>query len=417
MEYTDVVVVGASFSGLTLGHHLPQSCKVIIIDRKPSLDTAIETTGLITQATYDLFKGFCDVDSYIPNRVNAIGVVGPDFKKSFFSQTDQPWIYTTDTPQLVRHISETLPTNVELKLSAAVLSYEICEGDEYPVHLVYQVGREKHKLRAKFLVGADGSHSIVGARNLRLSKNKKFLAAQEKVFYGEITFGPQPESTVYHYWFGEFSLGYGGWLSPTTLNGRKAFRLGLAKEMRDASDLKRVNDFIDILKERKMIKIADEQCAVSFAHLIPIGGALKNISDGPTLLIGDAAGFCGAFAADGIKGALLSGKIAGRLIPQYLDGDLHALNGFHKEMQAQNKMMSYYKKQLLYRWIWEVMKSNRTFDALFDLIARQKEGFLNQFCDSKDRHKSLMSVVLRFENIPALIKYSWYMVMDLLKRN
>ncbi|PIQ77030.1 hypothetical protein COV82_06730, partial [Candidatus Peregrinibacteria bacterium CG11_big_fil_rev_8_21_14_0_20_46_8] len=242
-----------------------------------------------------------------------------------------------------------------------------------------------------------------------------FLAAQEKVFYGDITFGPRPESTVYHYWFGEFSLGYGGWLSPTILNGRNAFRLGLAKEMRDARELKKVDDFIEILKERGMIRMDEEKCVVSFGHMIPIGGALKNIEDGPTLLIGDAAGFCGAFAADGIKGAVVSGMVAGRLIPQYLSGKRDTLSQFHAEMQKHNRLMRYYKKQVLYRWIWEIMKTNRTFDALFELIAKEKDGFLNQFCDSKDRHKSLVSVVLRFKNIPALIRYSWFMILDLLK--
>src|SRR3989338_1206773 len=100
METCDVVIVGASFAGLTLGHHLPQGLRTIILDRKTRLDTAIETTGLITEATRELFKQFCDVDRFIPNRITTIGVVSPDYNKYFFSHTEKPWIYSTDTPLL-----------------------------------------------------------------------------------------------------------------------------------------------------------------------------------------------------------------------------------------------------------------------------------------------------------------------------
>ena len=39
--------------------------------------------------------------------------------------------------------------------------------------------------------------------------------------------------------------------------------------------------------------------------------------------------------------------------------------------------------------IWDFMKSNRTFDAMYRIIEREKETFIDQFCDSKDKKKSL----------------------------
>ena len=62
------------------------------------------------------------------------------------------------------------------------------------------------------------------------------------------------------------------------------------------------------------------------------------------------------------------------------------------------------------------MKRNRTFDTMFAIISKSKEDFLNQFCDSKDRNKSLMSVVLKVSNLPLLIKYAWFMFLDLFKK-
>ena len=77
--------------------------------------------------------------------------------------------------------------------------------------------------------------------------------------------------------------------------------------------------------------------------------------------------------------------------------------------------MTYYRKQVLYRFIWERMKSNRSFFALWKVIEREKESFLYQFCDKKDKAKSLVSVVLKVRNLPALVKYALSLVGDLFK--
>ncbi len=415
METTDVVIVGASFAGLTMGHHLPSNLKTIILDRKTRLDTAIETTGLITEATRELFKKFCDVDRFIPNQITTIGVVSPDYNKYFFSHTEKPWIYSTDTPLLVKHLGDTLPPHIELHLGAGLLAYERDTHETHPILVTYLSGGEKKQIRTKFLVGADGSHSTVAKLNICLSKNTKFLAGFEKVFYGEIMFGEHPDNTIYHFWFGEFSIGYGGWLSPTIISGRKAFRLGLAKLEKDLKDIKKIDEFIAILQEKKIIRIDGDpaKAALAFGHLIPIGGILPNVVDGNILLIGDAAGFCGAFAADGIKGAVVSGQVAAKLVPEYLGGKKDAFKAYHARIEAHNALMTYFKKQVVYRFLWDRMKSDRAFHALFDLVARQKDTFVYQFCESKDRRKSLVWIVLRVSNIPLLLKYSWFVFLDL----
>ncbi len=57
MHY-DVVIIGASFAGLSLAHHLPPSVKVLILDMKRALNADVESTGLITEHTYQLLKSF-----------------------------------------------------------------------------------------------------------------------------------------------------------------------------------------------------------------------------------------------------------------------------------------------------------------------------------------------------------------------
>ncbi len=417
METYDIAIIGASFAGLTMGCHLPTGTTAVILDRKTRLDTAIETTGLVTEATRGLLQAFCDVDRFIPNEITTIGVVSPDYDKYFFSHTDKPWIYSTDTPALVGHLAEKLPAATELRLGAGLLGYEYEEGEAYPVLITYLHEGAKKQLRAKFIVGADGSHSTVAKLNPHLSKNKKFLAGFEKVFYGDILFGDHTENTIYHFWFGEFSIGYGGWLSPTIINGKKAFRLGLAKLEKDLKDIKKIDEFIAILQAKKIIRIDGDPTkpAVGFGHLIPIGGTLTFVHDAHALLIGDAAGFCGAFAADGIKGAIVSAKIAADIVPRYLAGEREILKTYKYKIQSESGLMHYYRKQVLYRFLWDRMKSNRSFQALFDLVARQKDTFVYQFCESKDRRKSLLTIVLKPQNTWLLIKYGGLVILDLFR--
>lgn len=401
----DVIIIGASFAGLTLAHHLPRELQVLILDMKPNMDTHIESTGLVTQVTYDILKSFTDVDKFVPNKVSTLGVVGPDFKKAFFSSTKKPWMYTTDTPALVKNMAETLPKNVSIKLRAQFRSFD---GKEVSFTREGKI----HNVKGRFLVGADGAISPV-ARACNLSQNKKFLVGIEKVFLGNILLGPDPAHSVYHFWFGEFALGYGGWLSPTTMNGKPAFRVGLAVHKRDARNIKKINEFITRLVEEKIIKIDQPKERLVFSSLIPVGGDLRRVSKDNVLLLGDAAGFCGAFAADGIKGALVSGQVAARLIPRALQGDCNALKEYHSAIDAEAGLMRYYRRQVLYRWIWNRIKSNRSFDALFDLASKEKAAFVKHFADNMVNKKSLLSILLKPKYVWDLLKVGLNVLRDL----
>jgi hypothetical protein len=81
-------------------------------------------------------------------------------------------------------------------------------------------------------------------------------------------------------------------------------------------------------------------------------------------------------------------------------------------MDSHGGMIGYYRRQLLYRWIWNVMTKNRTFRAMFDIIAAEHETFLEQFCDSKDKHRSLTRTVLKWRHAFKLTTYSVFWAID-----
>lgn len=416
MESFDVIIVGASFSGLALAHHLPRDLRVLVCDVKPAVGSSVESTGLITTRTREEFASFFDVDRHITNPIEAICVVAPGFKDHFVSRVGEPWIFQTDTRSLVAGLADALPENVVVRPGTALVDAEFSEGSV--VHAVVQAGGQKTSLTTRFLVGADGSRSKVASLIPGLERNRRFLFGCERVIPGQVLLGAEPEKTIYHYWFGEFSLGYGGWLSPTTVLGRPAFRVGLAKDMRDRGDAAALtNAFLAKLAQAGHVAFdpSDAAGAYSFGGLIPIGGPLRRISKSNVMLIGDAAGFCGAFAADGIKGSVVSAKEAAPLIAAYLNGDKTAPSRLRPAMQRHGGLLAYYNRQLRYRWIWDMMRRDRTFRAMYDVIAAEKEGFLHQFCDSKDTRRSLVRVVLKPRHVWKLARYARFLIIDFLK--
>lgn len=436
MHY-DVVIVGASFAGLTLAHHLPKNYRILLLDKKPSLDSPVETTGLITNPTKDEFHSLCNIARFIDNQIFDLNIVNPDYSKvlnssagSLIRNSDfinnpknddssiptltskrhisniiysdfdvytrtrnvlsnsvqHPWIYSLNTSALIKHLSASLSSNVTLKLNAV-----------YGSPNTYFHDGKQQNFKAKIIIGADGANSSVAKSNPNLSQNKKHLIGLEKVFHGEID-----QKAIYHFWFGEFSLGYGGWLSP---NGPGQFRVGLAK-YNDGKGFETLNRFIDRLKAEGFIKPKGEGIEQFGSH-IPIGGPVKKPYDKNTLLIGDAAGLCGAFAADGIKGALISAKVAAKLIQK------GSFKGYYKEIEKHNYLMSYFKRQKLYRFAWDQMKTNESFDLLFDLV--KNEELIDVFCDSKDKHKSLAGSLIKFKNLSKLIKFGVSIIKDKLR--
>lgn len=431
MNY-DIIIVGAGFSGLTLASKLPHNLRVLVIEKKRALDALANTTGLITVATKNLIGNLVDVDRYLTNQIDDICVIDPSFERHFISSTDFPWIFSTNTPELLAAIGRTCGDNVEFWTETALVSWAVDPDSTFPVRAICERNGEKVEVCGRFIAGADGTRSTVAQGNAGLARqvlpgdasprsalprNRRLLFAYEKVYAGDLLLGDRPDKTVYHLWFGSFSLGYGGWIAPNFLGGRKVFRIGLAAYHPDASKARKLDELVGILLDRGILRLDGDRDAAflaGYGGYIPVGGVLRRPYNDYSLLTGDAAGFCGAFSADGIKGAVLSGMIAAELIPDHLDGDRGALARYHAEMERRGRMISYYRKQRRYRFLWDRIKSNASFTSLFRLCERERAGFLNQFCDAKDKQASLLRVVVRARNLPQLVAMAANVAIDTL---
>ncbi len=200
------------------------------------------------------------------------------------------------------------------------------------------------------------------------------------------------------------------------MDGKPAIRLGLAKLPGDRGEVASlIRQFRADLVAHGVVRFEQDEPAYQFGSLIPIGGALREVQKDNILLIGDAAGLCGAFAADGIKGSVVSGKEAAKLIPRFLEGKAASFQkNFWLAVDHHGHLLEYYRRQRFYRWVWDLLKCDRTFRALYDIIKGEKATFLEQFCDSKDKRKHLSHVVLKPKYIGKLLKAGIFVLVDIL---
>lgn len=414
----DIVVVGASFAGTAFVHNLPKNSKlrVLLLESKKRESSVVETTGLITETTRHIFCKFFKIDKYVTNPITDIGVFSTDFQENFFSHQKEPWIYQTDTRALLQALCQNLPSHTTFWDQTTYLGNSQKGDDDFFEVEILRNGK-KIKVQTRFLIGADGANSRVAEKN-NLSQTRDFFFGVEAVYFGEVLVSDRPQATAFHFWFGEFSLGYGGWLSSTNYAGKKTIRIGLAKHLKENKNAQKLlRKFTEKLVELNYIRIDGEiaKTLENYGSNIPASGVLHKIHNEQCLLIGDSAGFCGAFAADGIRGALFSAIEAGRLVPDFLaQKNPNILKKLKPNLQKKYGAISYYRKQKFYRRIWNMMRRNRTFDQMFRIIQSDKENFLQQFCDNHSKNKSLIWTVLKPKNLPNLLVYAFYLVRDLL---
>jgi geranylgeranyl reductase family protein len=160
---------------------------------------------------------------------------------------------------------------------------------------------EKATYQSRFLIGADGIHSLVAPTLRRpLGKSEMILALVSHIPADDDSIDRRQHRTLDMH-FGIAPRGY-GWLFPH----RGYYSLGMMGLASMIEDPKKVlSDFAHALG----MELPSVQ-----GHFIPIGGIKRKVASKRILLVGDAAGFADPFLGEGIAHAILSGKLAARAI-------------------------------------------------------------------------------------------------------
>jgi flavin-dependent dehydrogenase len=289
----DVAVIGAGLAGLRCARLLAgRGLRVVILDRKSSLAAPVHTTGIFVRKTWEDFPlpdeqlgpPIRDVVLYSPARRSLpLRAARDEFRIGRMA-----WLY-------LQLLEQCAVAGVRWIPSARVLA---C--DDGGLRYVRR-GREE-RLRARFIIGADGARSTI-AEQLGLDRNREMLVGVEEIV------PPVSREPVLHCFLDpRLAPGYIGWVA----NDGEEAHVGVAGYRRGWDAAKALQTFRDTLPFRVGRTIERR------GGLIPVGGMLRRIAAPRGLLVGDAAGAVSPLTAGGLDGAMRLSTFAADVAAEYL---------------------------------------------------------------------------------------------------
>lgn len=275
-NHFDVIIIGAGPGGLNCAKYLEESnLKVLLIEKNDKIGPKVCAGGITTKdmALFDFPKELIDY-SY-----NEIIVETPTIRQQV--KSDRPFVCTIDRQKFGSWQAS------QLKKTTITTGKRVSKIESDHIEL-----ENNEKLYYKFLVGADGSNSVV-RKFLKLKSDHLAFGIQyivpKELYSGEdllLRFSNREFYNTYGWIFPhrEFtSIGTGGITGKT--NPRK-LRQNLDKWMQS-------------------LNISVEKCRY---ESFPINCSASEYDFGNIFLCGDAAGLVSAFTFEGIYSALVSGK-------------------------------------------------------------------------------------------------------------
>ncbi len=303
MDCYDVVVVGAGLGGLQCARLLAaEGAHVLLVDRKPSLDASVHTTGIFVRRTLEDFDlpeeclgpPVRHVTLYSPQR-RAMTLESPhdEFR---VGRMGQLYLY---------YLSECVRAGVVWSPATRYIGHD---ASEEMLSVLLETGRRARRVQARFIVGADGAQSRV-ARDLGLDENREWIVGVEDVLEGVPLEGPPR----FHCFLDPtLAPGYLAWVVHDGCEvhlgvGGYSFRFDPVKALQTFRTS--VEGIVDLSRARRVERRGGR---------IPVGGVLPRLANSRGLLVGDAAGAVSPLTAGGLDPCMRLSSLAARVITDYL---------------------------------------------------------------------------------------------------
>lgn len=366
----DVVVVGASFAGLAFASAAAaRGLRTLVLERDATIGGVVRTTGVLFSDVLDVL----DVpERFLMNAVRRIRIQPPNTQpieiaaRAFrFYMADVTGMLQWMADQARKHGAEIFTgtpflnavreTDGRMRITFGGPSSG--EGNGATSRAA------SGEVSAAFLVGADGAQSRV-AEALDLDRNTKFLAGAEWLVEGV----PVDRETFSLVMDHQLAPGYCVWLAPH--GDVAAFGVaGHKRAFKPAESLRLAQALFKDTAGLSQMHVVQRKGGV-----IPVGGQLKRVhrddERGRGLLLGDAAGLCGAATGGGIYPALLSGRLAAHAVAnEVLNGVHGAVKQYLHDLPQAGRLGHYLKIEDWIRWVLDRMGSDADLSMLYGLLA------------------------------------------------
>jgi len=362
----DVIVVGASFAGLSFASvAAARGLRTLVLERDPVVGGVVRTTGILFSDVFDVMQV---PQRYLMNAVRRLRIraSGTDAVAEFDSAAYR--FYMADVTGLLQWMAEQAEEHGAEVICGAMFREATRDGDgqmrvRYLASAEAGAATQPVELRARMLIGADGARSQV-AQALDLDRNERMLAGAEWLVEGvEIE-----RDTFYLVMDAQLAPGYCVWLAPHA--DIAAFGVaGRQREFKPNDSLLRAQPLFDDVTDLSKMRIVERK-----GGNIPVGGRLKRVyrddARGRGLLLGDAAGLCGAATGGGIYPAIISGKLAAQAAAQeLLNGSPAAMRAYLRTLPQVGGLGPYLQIEDWIRFALDRMASNADLQALVSIMA------------------------------------------------
>lgn len=318
MESFDIAVVGAGLAGLQTALLLGErKFRVLLIDRKPALDRSVHTTGIFVRRTLEDFDlpNDClgppvrNVTLYSPAR-RSMDLVSPhdEFRVGRMGRLYQ------------RLLHKCISAGVEWLPATRYVEHTTAKRG---LVMRVETGSSSRSVRVRYVVGADGAMSQIGAA-LGLDCNREWIVGVEEVLEGVPLVGPPR----FHCFLDpRLAPGYLAWI----VHDGEQVHLGVGGYPSRFDPLKSLREFRSSVGN--LIDLRNAKLIERRGGRIPVGGVLRRIANERGLLVGDAAGAVSPLTAGGLDPCLRLSAYAAQVIGDYLETeDCAALSVYSGEL-------------------------------------------------------------------------------------
>jgi flavin-dependent dehydrogenase len=311
MEHYDVVIIGAGLAGLRCAQLLGREGRdVLLVDRKPALDTSIHTTGIFVRRTLEDF----DIpEDCLGPPIRHVSLYSPARRSTELESPHNEFRVGKMGLLYTRYLSQCLRAGVRWMPSARYAEHYLLNGRAL---IRLDSASTSRWVSARFLVGADGANSRV-ARDLKLDANREWLVGVEDVLENVPLDGPP---RLHCFLDPKLAPGYLAW----AVNDGEETHIGVAGYASRFDPTKALEEFRASL--HNILEMGQAKHVERRGGRIPVGGVLRNIANSHGLLIGDAAGAVSPLTAGGLDPCMRLSTLAAQVINHYLEtGDAEIL--------------------------------------------------------------------------------------------